>query len=186
MGKFGIGQPVPRTEDPRFLTGQGRYTDDISLPGEVHGTVLRSPHAHGDIKSVDVKAAKAAPGVLAVLTGADYVAEGLGALAVKIMPMPLLANPPTMSTMPAVQAERVRYVGEPVAFVVAETLEQAKDAAELIEIDYVLLPAVPAPGRGAAGGNPNLGRRPGKRVLQYRDGRYGSGRKGAWRLRPCQ
>ncbi len=143
MGEFGIGQAVPRTEDPKFLTGQGQYTDDLSLPGELHGFVVRSPHAHADIVSINVDAARAMPGVALILTGADHEADGLGPLTVKIMPVPLLANPPTVSAQPALQQKRVRYVGDPVAFVVAETLGQAKDAAELIEIDYEPLAVVP-------------------------------------------
>ena len=143
MGKFGIGQPVPRTEDPKFLTGQGRYTDDLHLPGEAFGYVVRSPHAHADIKSIDVAAAKASPGVVTVLTGADYEAAGFGMIPVKVMPVPLLAKPPVISAWPALQGKRVRYVGDPVAFVVAESIDQAKDAAELIEVDYQLLPAIP-------------------------------------------
>ncbi|MCZ6604077.1 MAG: xanthine dehydrogenase family protein molybdopterin-binding subunit [Alphaproteobacteria bacterium] len=142
MSKFGIGQPVPRTEDPKFLTGQGRYTDDVHIAGEAYGFVVRSPHAHADIKSIDVEAARAAEGVVAVLTGAEYAAEGLGPLPVKVMPVPMLAKPPAMSVMTVLQTDRVRYVGDPVAFVVAESSEAAKDAAELVEIDYATLPAV--------------------------------------------
>ena len=142
MSKFGIGQPVLRVEDPRFLTGRGRYTDDLHLPGEAFGVVLRSPHAHAEIKSIEVAAARAAPGVVAVLTGADYDAAGLGPIPVKIIPMPYLAGPPVISEMPALQSKRVRYVGEPVAFIVAESIEDAKDAAERIEIEYDILPAV--------------------------------------------
>ena len=141
MQKFGIGQPVPRVEDPRFITGRGRYVDDFDLPHQAHGVVVMSPHAHARIKSVDTAKAKAAPGVLAVLTGADVKADRLGGLA---PPMPEdMGGPKGFRTLRAIlEADKVRAVGERVAFVVAETLAEARDAAELIEIDYEPLPAV--------------------------------------------
>jgi aerobic carbon-monoxide dehydrogenase large subunit len=140
--KFGVGQPVPRTEDPRFLKGSGRYVADIAPANLTHGYVLRSPHAHARIKSIDVAAAKGAPGVLLVLTGKDADAAKIG-----ILP----ATPPIAFGGPAkafnalhqvLARQRVRHVGDPVAFVVAETLHQARDAAELIKVDYEMLPAV--------------------------------------------
>ena len=141
MNKFGIGQPVPRVEDPRFITGRGRYVDDIELPHQAHGVVVMSPHAHARIKSIDTTRAKAADGVLAVLTGADVKADKLGALA---PPMPEDMGGPKGFRSPRaiLEADRVRAVGDRVAFVVAETLLQARNAAELIEIDYEPLPAV--------------------------------------------
>ena len=141
MNKFGIGQPVPRVEDPRFITGRGRYVDDFELPHQCYGVVVMSPHAHARIKRVDTAKAKAAGGVLAVLTGADVVADKLGGLA---PPMPEdMGGPKGFRTLRAIlEADKVRAVGDRVAFVVAETLTQAKDAAELIEIDYEPLPAV--------------------------------------------
>ncbi len=141
MNKFGIGQPVTRVEDPRFITGRGRYVDDFDLPHLCHGAVVMSPHAHARIKRVDTAKAKAAPGVLAVLTGADVLADGLGRLA---PPMPEdMGGPKGFRTLRSIlEAEKVRAVGDRVAFVVAETLTQARDAAELIEIDYEPLPAV--------------------------------------------
>ncbi len=141
MNKFGIGQPVPRVEDPRFITGRGRYVDDFDLPHQCYGVVVMSPHPHARIKGVDTAKALAAPGVLAVLTGADVVADKLGGLA---PPMPEdMGGPKGFRTLLAILAiDKVRAVGERVAFVVAETLSQAKDAAELIEIDYEPLPAV--------------------------------------------
>jgi len=143
MVKFGIGQPVPRTEDPRFLTGQGRYVDDMNLPGQAYGHVLRSPHAHAMVKSVDTAAASTAPGVVLVLTGADVEAEGIAGIPSFIPPMAFGAPPPKHSPLhPILARDRVRHVGDPVAFIVAETLDQAKDAAELIEIDYQPLPAI--------------------------------------------
>ena len=141
MNKFGIGQPVPRIEDPRFITGRGRYVDDFELPHQCFGVVVMSPHAHARIKRTDTAKAKAADGVLAVLTGADVKADGLGGLA---PPMPEdMGGPKGFRTLLAILAiDKVRAVGERVAFVVAETLAQARDAAELIEIDYEPLPAV--------------------------------------------
>ena len=142
MGQFAIGQPVPRTEDPRLLMGAGRYTDDVRFPGEVYVAMVRSPHAHANIESIDVARAKAAPGVLLALTGADIEAAGLGNL-----PCALLRQKRDGSTMfhpphPLLLKDRVRTVGDAVAMVVAETLAEAKDAAELVEVDYTPLPAI--------------------------------------------
>ena len=143
MNKFGIGQPVPRVEDPRFITGRGRYVDDYELPRQCHGVVVMSPHAHARIKRIDTAKAKAAPGALAVLTGADVAADKLGGFA---PPMPEdMGGPKGFRTLRAIlEAGKVRAVGDRVAFVVAETPTQARDAAELIEIDYEPLPAVVA------------------------------------------
>jgi aerobic carbon-monoxide dehydrogenase large subunit len=139
--KFGIGQPVPRVEDPRFITGRGRYVDDIELPLLCHGVLVMSPHAHAQIKRIDAAKAKAAPGVLAVLTGADVLADKLGGLA---PPMPEdMGGPKGFRTLRAILVtDKVRAVGDRVAFVVAESLVAARDAAELIEIEYEQLPAV--------------------------------------------
>ncbi len=143
--KFGVGQPVPRTEDPRFLKGEGRYVDDVTLPGQVHAYVLRSPHAHADITAIDSAAAAAAPGVLLVMTGEDIPAEGVPGIPHFIPPMAFGAPPPKFSpTHPVLARRRVRHVGDPVACVVAETLDQAKDSAELIVVDYQILPAITA------------------------------------------
>ena len=153
--KFGIGQPVPRTEDPRFLKGSGRYTDDFAPAGLAHGYVLRSPHAHARIKSIDVTKAKTSTGVLAVLTGADVKAENLGVLPCGAPPIafggPLKAF---MGLQPILAQERVRYVGDPVAFVVADSLHQARDAAELIRVDYEELPAAIVTDEAAKPGAP--------------------------------
>src|SRR5215470_1135122 len=143
--KFGIGQPVPRTEDPRFLKGKGCYVADIQPANTAHGFVLRSPHAHAAIRSIDTSAAKAAPGVLLVLTGADARAEKLGVLPCGAPPIAF--GGPTKAFMalhPVLPHDRVRFVGDPVAFVVAQTLNEARDAAELIAIDYEVLPAIVA------------------------------------------
>ena len=141
MTKFGQSQPVRRVEDQRFITGKGRYADDISLPGQVYGVFLRSPHAHAKILGIDTAAAKAAPGVLAVYTIADLKAANIGDLPCTI-PLKnrdgsMRADPPR----PALADGMVRHVGDPVAFVVAETVAQGRDAAELIEVDYDSLPA---------------------------------------------
>ncbi len=146
----GIGQPVRRMEDKRLITGQGRFSDDMNLPGQVHAVMLRSPHAHARIKSIDIENAMAAPGVLAVLTGKDLLADGL-----KPIPhIPLLAHPAEiqpvnsdgspMFTAPhyPLAIDKVRYVGEAIAVVVARTIAAAKDGAEQVEVDYEPLPAV--------------------------------------------
>ena len=142
MVKFGIGQAVRRVEDQRFLLGQGRYVDDISLPGQCYGVTVLSPHAHARITRVDVSKAKAAPGVLCVLTGADAVAEKIGSLTAHLMPEDFGAPKGHRTFQPVLNADKVRFVGDRVAFVVAETLTQARDAAELVEVDYEPLPAV--------------------------------------------
>jgi carbon-monoxide dehydrogenase large subunit len=142
MAKFGIGQAVRRVEDQRFLTGHGRYVDDLVLPGMCHGVTVLSTHAHARIKRVNVAKAKAAPGVLCVLTGADAVADHLGALTAHPMPEDFGAPKGHRTFQPILNAERVRYVGDRVAFVVAETLAQARDAADLVEVEYEPLPVV--------------------------------------------
>jgi carbon-monoxide dehydrogenase large subunit len=142
MAKFGIGQAVRRVEDQRFIRGQGRYVDDIGLPGECHGVTLLSPHAHARIKIVDVSKAKAAPGVLWVLTGADAAAEKLGAMTAHLMPEDFGAPKGHRTFQPLLVSDKVRFVGDRVAFVVAETLAAARDAADSIVVDYEPLPAV--------------------------------------------
>jgi carbon-monoxide dehydrogenase large subunit len=141
--KFGIGQPVPRLEDPRFITGRGRFVDDIDLPRQCYGVVVMSPHAHARITRIDTAAAKAAAGVLAVLTAADVEADKLGSL-VPVMPEDMGGPKGYRTRRPILSSGKVRAVGDRVAFVVAETLQQARDAAELVEVDYEPLPAVVA------------------------------------------
>ena len=140
-GKFGIGQPVRRVEDQRFLSGTGRYVDDITLPRQCYGVVVQSPHAHARIKSIDAGAARAADGVICVLTGKDVQADGLGSIP-PVMPEDMGGPKGYRTFWPLLIADKVRAVGERIAFVVAETLAQARDAAELIEVDYEMLPAV--------------------------------------------
>src|ERR1700693_2445205 len=142
MGEFAIGQGVSRFEDPRLIQGGGRYTDDIKLTGIAHGVVLRSPHAHAKIKSIETAAAKAAPGVLAVLTSADVKAAGYGDLPVPGGLKRRDGGPQYKPRYPILAEDRVRWVGDYVAFVVAETVAQAMDAAELIAVDFEPLPSV--------------------------------------------
>jgi carbon-monoxide dehydrogenase large subunit len=142
MTTFGIGQPVRRVEDQRFVTGRGRYVDDITLPRQAYGVVVLSPHPHARITRIDVSRAKNAAGVLAVLTGADVVADGLGGLPPLFMPEDRGGPKGYRTSRPVLAADRVRHVGDRVAFVVAETAARARDAAELVEVDYEPLPAV--------------------------------------------
>ena len=142
MVKFGIGQAVRRVEDRRFLTGQGRYVDDITLPSMCHGVNVLSPHAHANIKKVDASKAKAAPGVLLVLTGADVRHDQLGGFTAAMMPEDLGAPKGHRIHQQLLQSDKARFVGDRIAFVVAETLAQARDAADMVEVDYEPLPAV--------------------------------------------
>ena len=137
-----IGKPVRRDEDFRLLRGRGRYADDVSVPGEARAYVLRSPHAHAEIRTIDVGAARRAAGVLAVLSGTDLAARGLGSLTPAFAGQRADGRPGYACSQPLLAQGRVRFAGEPVAFVVADTLDQAKDAAELIVADYAPLPAV--------------------------------------------
>ena len=142
MGKFGIGQSVRREEDPRLLTGRGLYVNDVNLPGQSYAIFLRSPHAHAEIRSIDTAAAKAAPGVLAVFSGEDVAADGLGYPGMPAKWKRPDGEPMKYRPQPPLALGRVRYVGDPVAMVVAETLNQARDAAELVDVDYDTLPSI--------------------------------------------
>src|SRR5262249_15541707 len=129
-------------EDPRLLTGRGRFFDDLKLADQLHAAIVRSPHAHADIRSIDTRAALQLPGVHAVLTGEDYRSDGLGSL-------PSMAPYKTrgggamfLPPRPAIALDRVLHVGYPVAMAVADTLEQARDAAERVVVDYAPRPAV--------------------------------------------
>ena len=147
---------APKTRG--FLKGVGRYVADLLPPNLAHGVVLRSPHAHARIKSIDTAQAKTrAPGVLAVLTGADARTDKLGVLPCTAPPV-AFGGPPKafMALHPVLPHERVRFVGDPVAFVVAETLNQAHDAAELIQIDYEVLPAIASTGDAHKPGAPQV------------------------------
>ena len=142
MSKFALGQSVTRIEDAALVQGAGRYTDDFELAGAAHACILRSPHAHASVVNIDTAAAREAPGVLAVLTGADAAADGLGDIPCLVPVTNIDGTPRADTPRPVLARGRVRHVGDPVALVVAETLAQAKDAAELIEIEYEPLPAV--------------------------------------------
>jgi carbon-monoxide dehydrogenase large subunit len=144
MGEFGIGQPLSRFEDKRLLRGAGRFIDDVTLPRQGYAYILRSPHAHARITRLDPAAATAAPGVLGIFTEADLAADGLGANAPTLPRKRPDGSPMFWRAHPGLAKERVRYVGDPLAMVVAETLAQAKDAAELIDVDYEPLPSVTA------------------------------------------
>ncbi|MEX1083751.1 MAG: xanthine dehydrogenase family protein molybdopterin-binding subunit, partial [Xanthobacteraceae bacterium] len=156
MGEFAVGQPVPRFEDPRLLRGGGRYVADLVLPRTAYGYVLRSPHAHAKIRSIDIAAAKAAPGVLAVLTGADWEASGFGHLPRASQRKRADGSPMYRPPYPALVKDRVRWVGDYVAFVVAETYLQAVDAAESIEVDYEPLPAIVGTADASLPGKPRV------------------------------
>ena len=150
MNKFGIGQAVTRVEDRRFVTGRGRYVDDITLPHCAYGYVVRSPFAHARILSRDVSEARQAPGVLCVLTGEDVMAEKLTGLTASAMPEDLGAPAGHRTFRPVLATDKVRFAGEGVAFIVADTLAHAVDAAELVDIDYEPLPAVVRPDDAAS------------------------------------
>jgi aerobic carbon-monoxide dehydrogenase large subunit len=156
MGEFAIGQGVSRFEDPRLIRGGGRYTDDIKLPGMAHGVVLRSPHAHAKLKGIDVAAAKTAPGVLAILTSADIKAAGYTDLPVPGGHKRRDGSPMYKPRYPILAEDRVRWVGDSVAFVVAETAAQALDAAEMIAVDYEELPAVTSTAEAGKPGGPRV------------------------------
>jgi carbon-monoxide dehydrogenase large subunit len=151
MGQFGIGQPVRRFEDKRLLSGNGRFQNDVNLLGQAHAVVLRSPHAHAAIRAIDLSAAQAAPGVLAIYTGDDLVAAGIGTMGVPLQRKRPDGSPMFWRAHLGLAVGQVRYVGEPVAFIVAESLAQAKDAAELIDIDFDILPSVTDTAEAAAG-----------------------------------
>jgi carbon-monoxide dehydrogenase large subunit len=154
MGEFAIGQGVPRFEDPRLLRGGGKYVDDITLPGMAFGHVLRSPYAHAKIRSIDASKALAAPGVLVVLTGDDWIKSGWGDLPVPVTHKRRDGSPNYKPRYPALVKDRVRFVGDYVAFVVAETKNQAMDASELIEVEYESLPAALGTAQAAKPGAP--------------------------------
>src|SRR6516162_449708 len=154
--KFGVGQPIRRLEDVRLLTGKGRYQDDLTLHRQTWCVFVRSPHAHARIRSVDTSAAVRAPGVVAVFTGTDYASDGI-AMPKAAMPRKKADGSPMFAPQrPALVVDRARYVGDPVAMVIAETLEQAKDAAELVAVDYEPLPSVTSVASAAEPGAPRI------------------------------
>ena len=141
MGQFGMGQPVRRTEDPRFITGHGRYTDDVTLPRQAAAYVLRSPHAHARIRGIDTAAAAQAPGVLGVYTAADLQRDGIGRIPCVVPLKNRDGSRVVLVEHPLLAEGKARHVGDGVAFIVAATLAEAKDAAELVAVDYEILPA---------------------------------------------
>jgi carbon-monoxide dehydrogenase large subunit len=169
LTKFGIGQPVRRSEDPKLVRGEGRYTDDINLSGQAYAVMVRSRDAHGVIRGVDTAAAKAMPGVLAVLTGEDLKAYG----GLKCL-LPLKSrdgSPLKYKPRPALATDKVRFVGDPVACVVAETIAQAKDAAEAVALDIEPLAPVIDARAAAQPGAPQLyDEIPGNLAIDYQHG----------------
>src|ERR1700733_13451514 len=143
MGVEGIGASVVRKEDRRFVTGKGRYVDDIKLQGMTHAHFVRSPHAHAKVKGIDSSAAMNMPGVVAVLTGQQIVDDKVGNLICGWAITSKDGSPMKMGGWPGVGPETVRFVGQAVAVVIAETKNQAKDAAEAVVVDYEELEAVP-------------------------------------------
>src|SRR5258707_8095034 len=140
--KFAMGQSVSRLEDPRLVQGLGRYSDDVNLPRQAYAVVVRSPHAHARIRSIDPAAALRAPRVLAVLTGADLAADGLGDLPTDGSRKRRDGSPAFKTPRPALVKDRARHVGDPLALVVAETAEQAVDGAAHVVVEYEPRPAV--------------------------------------------
>ncbi len=171
LEKFALGQPVPRLEDPSLLRGEGRYSDDISRPGQLHAAMLRSRHAHGRIVAIDSEAARAMPGVHLIVTGEMMREAGIGRLPQGFQQPGSEAAPLISPPYPPLAIDRVRYVGEPVACVVAETAAQAKDALEAILVEIDPLPAVTTAGDAAAAGAPQLhDSAPGNIALRFHHG----------------
>ncbi len=156
MGEFAIGQSVLRREDPRLLRGHGRFFDDLQLTDQLYAAIVRSPHAHADITTVDTRAALQAPGVHAVLTGKDYRTDGLGSLPSMAPYRARGGGPMFLPPRPAIALNRVMHVGYPVAVVIADTLDQARDVAERVVVDYEPLPAVVSARDAFAPGAPQL------------------------------
>ena len=156
MGQFSIGQSVRRREDPRLLQGRGRFFDDLKLADQTHAAIVRSPHAHADIKSIDTRAALQMPGVHAVLTGEDYRKDGIGSLPSMAPYKARDGKPMVLPPRPAIAIGRVMHVGYPVAVVVADTLDLARDAAERVAVDYAPRPAVVSARDAAEPGAPQL------------------------------
>ncbi|CAA9290630.1 MAG: Carbon monoxide dehydrogenase large chain [uncultured Acetobacteraceae bacterium] len=169
--KFGIGQPVPRQEDPVLLQGRGRYTDDIDLPGQLYCVVVRSPYAHGVIRGIDTAPAREVPGVVGAWTGADLQAAGFGTMSCSLPLKNRDGSPIRNIQRPSLATDKVRFVGDPVAFVVAETRAAARDGAEAVFLDVDTLPAVTEASAAAEPGAPQLyDHLPGNEVLDFHYG----------------
>jgi aerobic carbon-monoxide dehydrogenase large subunit len=151
-----IGAPVRRREDYRFITGRGTYTDDINRPRQLYAYILRSPHANARITGIDISAAASAPGVEAVYAGKDMAADGIGGLPCGWQMHSKDGSPMVEPLHPPLVADRVRYVGDQVAVVIAETLGQARDAAELIQVDYAEEPTAIDPVEALNPGAPQV------------------------------
>ena len=156
MGAPLIGARVERKEDYRFLTGAGQYTDDVELPRQSYAAFVRSPHAHAVVKKISVEKAKKSPGFIAVYTGEDFAAAKLGGLPCGWLITDVNGQPMKEPPHPCLAQGKVRYVGDQVAIVVAETIQQARDAAELVDVDYEVLPAVVDGSKARAKGAPQL------------------------------
>ncbi len=156
MTTSGIGASVRRVEDLRFITGRGQYVDDISRPGQTYAVFVRSPHAHANIKSINTKAARAAKGVVGIFTGEDLQKDKVGGLICGWMIHSKDGSPMKAGGHPALAVGKVRYVGDHVAVVVAETLAQARDAAELVDVDYEVLQPVVDLGKAQSAGQPQV------------------------------
>jgi aerobic carbon-monoxide dehydrogenase large subunit len=156
LEQFGVGQPVLRVEDPKLLKGEGRYTDDVNVAGQAHGFIVRSRYAHGTIRKVDVSAARKMPGVLGAYTAADLAAAGVNPIKCGMMVQGRDGKPWLTPPRPVLAAEKVRFSGEAVAMVVAETLAQAKDAAEAVVVEIDPLPAAPNVEAALAAGAPQV------------------------------
>jgi carbon-monoxide dehydrogenase large subunit len=156
LQKFGVGQPVRRKEDDTLVRGKGKYTDDFALPGQVYAWIVRSSHAHGIIRGIDTTAARAMPGVLGVWTGADLASADYGPYTCGLPIKSRDGSPLLQTNRAALVSDKVRFVGDPVAFVVAETLAQARDAGEAVALDIDPLPAVTSAEEAAMPGAPQL------------------------------
>jgi aerobic carbon-monoxide dehydrogenase large subunit len=156
LQKYGVGQPVRRKEDDTLVRGKGKYTDDFNLPGQAYAWIVRSSHAHGIIRGIDTAAAKAMPGVLGVWTGVELAAANYGPFTCGLPLKSRDGTPLLQTNRPALVTDKVRYVGDPVAFVVAETLAQARDAGEAVVVDIDPLPSVTEPAEAVKAGAPQL------------------------------
>ena len=154
MSVTAVGDAVKRTEDIRFITGKGHYVDDINRPGQAYAYFLRSPHAHAKIDKIDASEAMKSPGVVAIFTGDDIAADKVGGLICGVMIFSKDGSPMKAGAHPVLAQGKVRYVGDHVAVVIADTYAQARDAAEKIEVDYTELPAVVDPAKAANPGQP--------------------------------
>ena len=156
LQKYGVGQPVRRKEDDTLVRGKGKYTDDFNLPGQLYAFIVRSSHAHGVIRSIDTAAARSMPGVLGVWTGTDMASAGQAPFTCGLPLKNRDGSPLLQTNRTPLMTDKVRYVGDPIAFVVAETLVQARDAAESVVLDIDPLPAVTDPDEAARPGAPQL------------------------------